>query len=141
MAAEVIEQFCRIYKELGKDNLSQLALIYSDDINFIDGLHNLQGLEQLSDYFVHLYENLLFCHFSIEEVIESEGQASIVWVMHYAHPKINKGKSIFVNGSSHLKFNDKIYYHRDFLDMGQMLYEHLPLLGAVIRTIKKQVAS
>ena len=141
MTAEVIDKFCRIYKTLGKGNLNQLGLIYSDDINFIDGLHNLQGLNQLSDYFVHLYENLLFCHFSIEDVIPGEGQASIVWVMHYAHPKINKGKPIFVNGCSHLKFNEKIYYHRDFLDMGQMLYEHLPLLGGVIRTIKKRVAS
>ena len=141
MGTQLIDKFCRIYESLDKHNLNQLGLIYSDDINFIDALHNLQGLDQLSDYFVHLYANVLFCHFSIEEVIQGEEQACIVWTMAYAHPKINKANSVVVNGCSHLKFNEKIYYHRDFLDMGQMLYEHLPLLGGVIRTVKKRVAS
>ncbi|HEY5715253.1 MAG TPA: nuclear transport factor 2 family protein [Psychromonas sp.] len=141
MAAALIDQFCRIYKGLGKDNLSLLELIYSDDINFIDALHNLQGLEQLSDYFSHLYANLLLCDFTIEEVIQEEGKACILWTMEYAHPQINKAKPILVNGCSHLKFEEKIYYHRDFVDMGQMLYEHLPLLGGVIRTVKKRIAS
>jgi hypothetical protein len=141
MTTALIDDFCRVYQGLDKNNLSQLGLVYSDNINFIDALHNLKGLDQLSDYFSHLYGHLLYCNFNIEEVIQEEGKASIIWTMQYAHPKINKGKAIFVNGSSHLKFNEKIYYHRDFLDMGQMLYEHLPLLGGVIRTLKKRVAS
>jgi len=141
MAAELIDEFCRVYKELGKDNLGQLGLIYSEDINFIDALHNLQGLNQLGDYFSHLYANLLFCNFTIEEVIQEKGKACIVWKMEYAHPQVNKAKPILVNGCSHLKFAEKIYYHRDFLDMGQMLYEHLPLLGGVIRTVKRRIAS
>lgn len=141
MTTALINDFCRIYQGLDKNNLSQLGLVYSDDINFIDALHNLKGLDQLTEYFSHLYGHLLYCNFNIEEVIQEEGKASIVWTMEYAHPKINKGKTISVNGCSQLKFNEKIYYHRDFLDMGQMLYEHLPLLGGVIRMVKNRVAS
>jgi len=141
MTTALIDDFCRIYQGLDKNNLGQLGLVYSDHINFIDALHNLKGLDQLSAYFSHLYSHLLYCNFSIEEVIKEEGKASIVWTMQYAHPKINKGKPILVNGCSHLKFNEKIYYHRDFLDMGQMLYEQLPLLGGLIRVVKKRVAS
>ncbi|WP_372881265.1 nuclear transport factor 2 family protein [Psychromonas sp.] len=141
MATELIDKFCRLYESLDKHNLDQLGLLYSDDINFIDALHNLNGLDQLSHYFANLYANLLYCHFSIEQVIEDQGQASVIWIMEYAHPKINKANAIVVNGCSHLKYDEKIYYHRDFLDMGQMLYEHLPLLGGVIRTVKKRVVS
>ncbi|MFT6926117.1 MAG: hypothetical protein ACJAZP_001718 [Psychromonas sp.] len=141
MTTAVVDDFCRIYQGLDKNNLSRLGLVYSDDINFIDALHNLKGLEQLTAYFSHLYENVVYCNFHIEEVIKEKGKASIIWTMKYAHPKINKGAPILVNGCSHLKFNDKIYYHRDFLDMGQMLYEQLPLLGGVIRAVKKRVAS
>ena len=137
MASEVIDKFCRLYESLDKHNLDQLGLVYSDDINFVDALHNLHGLDQLNDY----YANLLYCRFSIEQVIEDQGQASVIWTMEYAHPKINKANAIVVNGCSYLKYDEKIYYHRDFLDMGQMLYEHLPLLGAVIRTVKKRVVS
>ncbi len=141
MASEVIDKFCRLYESLDKHNLEQLGVVYSNDINFVDALHNLHGLKQLNDYFAHLYANLLYCRFSIEQVIKEHGQASVIWTMEYAHPKINKAKAIVVNGCSYLKYDEKIYYHRDFLDMGQMLYEHLPLLGGVIRTVKKRVVS
>ncbi|MFT7052616.1 MAG: hypothetical protein ACJAU1_000163 [Psychromonas sp.] len=141
MTTAVVDDFCRIYQGLDKNNLTQLGLVYSENINFIDALHNLKGLDQLTAYFSHLYANLLYCNFTIEEVIQEEGKASIIWTMQYAHPKINKGKPIWVNGCSLLKFNQKIYYHRDFLDMGQMLYEQLPLLGGLIRVVKKRVAS
>ncbi|HEY7866350.1 MAG TPA: nuclear transport factor 2 family protein [Psychromonas sp.] len=141
MTTAVIDDFCRIYQGLDKNNLTRLGLVYSENINFIDALHNLKGLDQLTAYFSHLYGNLLYCNFNIEEVIQEEGQASIIWTMKYAHPKINKGDPILVNGCSHLKFNEKIYYHRDFLDMRQMLYEQLPLLGSVIRAVKNKVAS
>jgi hypothetical protein len=141
MTTTLIDDFCRIYQGLDKNNLSQLGLVYSDNINFIDALHNLKGLDQLAKYFSHLYRHLLYCNFSIEEVIKEEGKACIVWTMQYAHPKINKGAPILVNGCSHLKFAEKIYYHRDFCDMGQMLYEHIPLLGGVIRVVKNRVVS
>jgi len=141
MTTELIGEFCRVYKGLGKNNLNQLGLIYSDNVHFIDALHSLQGLARLSDYFAHLYGNIIFCEFTIEDVIEGQGQACVIWTMKYAHPKINNAKPISVNGTSHLKFDSKIYYHRDFADMGQMLYEHLPLLGGVIRTVKKRAVS
>jgi hypothetical protein len=35
--------------------------------------------------------------------------------------------------------NGKIYYHRDYFDMGAMLYEHLPLLGRIIQRLKHRL--
>jgi hypothetical protein len=47
-----------------------------------------------------------------------------------------------VQGSSHLKgVGDKVVYHRDYLDLGAMLYEQLPLLGRVIRSLKNRAAN
>ena len=34
--------------------------------------------------------------------------------------------------------NGKIYYHRDYFDMGSLLYEHLPLLGKIIQKLNKE---
>ena len=82
-----------------------------------------------------------YCRFIIDNVIEQDGEACLVWRMEYAHHKINAGKMIHVDGSSFLKFSDKIDFHRDYLDMGQMLYEHLPVVGRVIKGIKKRVKS
>ena len=61
--------------------------------------------------------------------------------MNYAHPKLAGGKDIVVDGATDLMFEEKIIYHRDYIDMGQMLYEQIPVLGSIIRYIKKKAIS
>lgn len=140
MSKEIIDSFCELYRKLNKNNLSELENIYSEDILFIDAVHQLRGIEKLQHYFSNLYKNIRYCRFHIEEVISGKGQASIIWTMTFAHSRLNSGEPIRVNGSSHLKFAEKIYYHRDYLDMGQMLYAHLPLLGGMVKFINKRVS-
>ena len=140
MSEAIIDKFCDIYQKLNKDNLNELTNIYDKDVIFIDAVHQLQGIDELQIYFNKLYKNISFCQFHIEQVISQQGQASIIWTMTFAHKKLNSGAEIKVNGCSHLKFDKKIYYHRDYLDMGQMLYEHLPVLGKTVKFIKKRVS-
>ncbi|WP_430642648.1 nuclear transport factor 2 family protein [Aliivibrio fischeri] len=138
-----IQKFIALYGGLNKHTLHHLSEIYSSDVQFIDAVHEINGIDELTDYFTHLYTNLIECKFTIHHVIEdinlSQGEAMLFWTMNYKHPKIGKGKSISVEGVSHIKFNDKVFYHRDFLDMGQMVYEHLPLIGPMVKFIKKRV--
>ncbi|WP_244325806.1 nuclear transport factor 2 family protein [Shewanella aestuarii] len=137
----IIEQFIALYQKLNKDNLHLLSDIYAVNITFRDPLHQVQGLEALTDYFANLYSNISFIEFDITEVFHSpsQQQVSLFWTMRYAHPKLNKGQAIHVDGMSKLQYNDKIFYHRDYFDVGQMLYEKIPFLGGLISMIKKRI--
>jgi hypothetical protein len=44
---------------------------------------------------------------------------------------------------SYLQFDKagKVRYHRDYFDLGAMLYEHLPLLGSLVKTIKRRLGT
>lgn len=140
MKSLLLEKFCSIYQDLNKDNLLQLKEVYDQNVVFIDALHEVNGVDALIGYFEHLYQNMDYCHFHIKQIIEQKGQACIVWEMQYAHHKIKKGQRIVVDGVSHLQFSEKIDRHRDYLDLGQMLYEHLPLIGPIIKTIKRRAS-
>jgi hypothetical protein len=62
--------------------------------------------------------------------------------MTYCHSKLNGGKAVQVDGHSHLRGDgDKVIYHRDYIDLGAMFYEHIPLFGAVVRWFKVRVKS
>jgi len=139
MNSPVLTNFCRVYQSLSVGNLNQLYDVYSKDVEFVDAVDAIYGIDAVTEYFSHLYQNMKYCHFIIDNIIEQEGQACLTWRMEYAHSKINSGKKIIVEGSSFLKFSDKIDYHRDYVDMGQMLYEHLPVIGRVIKGIKNRV--
>jgi hypothetical protein len=63
------------------------------------------------------------------------------WTMEYKTPKINKGEAIRVDGVSLLTLHgDMIVFHRDYYDLGQMVYENVPLLGRIIKRIKRGMA-
>ncbi|WP_420833112.1 nuclear transport factor 2 family protein [Shewanella gaetbuli] len=138
---EIIDKFISVYQMLNKDNLHLLEDIYRPNIQFQDPLHLVNGLHALTGYFADLYQNVTHIDFDIHAVnLSQDGQqASLFWVMSYCHPKLNKGKIIKVDGTSLLKFDEKIFYHRDYFDAGQMLYQHVPLLGSLINLLKKRL--
>ncbi|HEA17943.1 hypothetical protein LCGC14_2560880 [marine sediment metagenome] len=133
------EKFIEVYQSLNKDNLFLLDDIYHQDIVFQDPLHQISGLTELTDYFSGLYSNLSYCKFIISDAISTDDKAFVYWTMQYAHPKLNGAQQISVAGHSYLRFaGEKIINHRDYFDVGALLYRHIPLLGSVIKYIDKR---
>ncbi|MBK8455381.1 MAG: nuclear transport factor 2 family protein [Thiofilum sp.] len=141
MLPPVLQQFIHVYETLQKGQWERLADIYAPDIHFQDPLHQIQGLEALQNYFAQLYTHLRSCHFVIKDVCHQEQQAFITWNMTFIHPRLQGGKEITVEGASHLRFEEKITFHRDYTDLGQMLYEHIPVLGSVIQLLKRRAVA
>jgi hypothetical protein len=137
-----LSNFVNIYQTLSTNNLDLLEKIYHHDITFIDPLHHVEGFDDLHQYFNGLYQNLLTCEFVINKVIFDGNEAAIYWTMSYQHNKLNKGEVVTVSGSSHIQGKeDKVVYHRDYLDLGAMLYEQIPLFGNVTKWIKAKAAN
>ncbi|UJF18368.1 nuclear transport factor 2 family protein [Vibrio sp. SS-MA-C1-2] len=134
--SKLIDDFCKYYQDLSKDKISSLSTLYQQDAVLEDPVHKLTGLNNIEEYFSRLLENISYCQFDIETIVIQDQTAFITWVMRFAHPKINQGNEIAVPGVSHLLFIDKINYHRDYYDLGGMLYEHIPLLNMIIKKIK-----
>ena len=133
--------FTENYSQLSTDNLELLENIYHKNVVFIDPLHELHGFENLQHYFYGLYENITSCQFTIEHIFNKNNEAAIYWKMSYQHPKLNSGRLVFVQGHSYIKGEeDKVIYHRDYLDAGAMLYEQLPVIGKLIQWIKAKAA-
>lgn len=135
----VLKDFCQFYRELDARPLSELSSIYTDDIEFCDPVHCIKGMADFRRYFEDLMQKVTHCRFDIHEVNELEEQAFLSWTMHFQHPGLNRGEMISVDGLSHLRFGEKIYFHRDYFDLGAMLYEQIPLLGRLVRGVKSRL--
>lgn len=134
-----LEDFRALFNKLDKGNLDKLADLYSEDIRFQDPLGTVNGLDELTHYFAGAYANVVDCRFEFGEAVVQGESAALPWVMHLRHKRIRKGREVQVQGISHLRIRDgRVYYHRDYFDAGEMLYENLPVIGGVIRWIKGQ---
>lgn len=141
----LLQQVTTLYERFDPALISALDQIYDTNVVFEDPMHRVLGLDRLRDYFAGLVQGLDECRFEFSEVLEKPGydnepgQAVLLWQMHYRHRKLRGGKLLTVAGSSHLRYGDRVLYHRDYFDAGAMLYEHIPVLGCAIRTIKKRL--
>lgn len=131
-----------IYQQLSKANLHTLEDVYHPDVVFEDSAHRIEGWQALKHYFETLYTNVHTCQFDIKEYQQVDDTGFLTWLMTLEHPKLRNGTPVHVRGVSHLKMQEgKVIYHRDYFDLGEMLYEHLPVLGMVIKGIKRRLGS
>lgn len=135
-----LQKFIDIYSQLATDNLDTLEQVYHPDVTFIDPLHRVEGYQALLNSFSHSYSNIVQCDFVIDDYFQSDDkQAAIYWTMTFRHKTLNKTKPVIVTGHSHIKAKDnKVIYHRDYLDLGAMIYECVPILGMAIKAIKQR---
>jgi hypothetical protein len=136
-----LDRFKKLFNQLDKDHLDLLEQIYTPDVKFRDPVHTLNGLPALRDYYSRLYEGVISCQFTFEaEVIEGQ-QGMLVWIMRFQHRRFRAGEKLELSGVSHLQFLDdgRVHDHRDYFDMGEFIYERVPVLGSVIRAIKNRL--
>lgn len=140
--SEFLRDYARRFATLDKDRLHLLGDLYSDDISFADPLHEIHGLANLRSYFSELYANVREVQFEFHAFDQvRDGKGYLRWTMTFRHPRLKRGELIAVQGCSHLLWTQgKVFQHRDFFDAGAMIYEHLPVMGRVIRWLKRRLA-
>jgi len=151
-----IRKFESFYTDLASMKIEELANLYSEDVTFIDPIAAHSGITAVEKYFGKLLQNAKYCTFTIHSIEktssiqlinknEDESKNTIdgssylaTWKMTFTSARINRGQPIHVDGVSQLKIqDDKIMYHRDYYDLGQMVYENVPILGWLIKRIKR----
>ncbi len=140
---EPLSRFIALYQQLNLQQLHRLPEVYADEVIFIDPAHRIEGLAALGDYFAALYQRLAYCRFEIISQQHEGAQAWLSWVMTFSHPRLAAGQPIRVEGATRLEFDaeGKVRVHRDYFDLGALLYEQLPLLGPMVRVIKGRLGS
>ncbi len=141
-SSDILGRLADFYRHLDDGQLPQLSRIYHPDIVFIDPVGQHNGVDALEEYFRQLLKTVNYCRFDIPQILQNGNEATLLWRMNYAHPKLNKGQDLSLDGISHLRIDDDlIIYQHDYYDMGALLYEHVPLLGIAVRSLKARLKS
>lgn len=145
---DVIERFCKIYTDICQISPDDLESIYAKDVVFVDPITTHRGIDAVKNYFSNLLTQAESCKFDIADVFDCDGNNTartqvthiVNWTMHLTLKGNNK--HITLDGTTQLNVVDDIVaYHKDYYDLGEMVYEHVPILGFVIKKIKGKLAS
>jgi hypothetical protein len=136
----VTAQLAEFFETLTPESVAQLPNIYDAQARFKDPFNEVQGLAEIERIFRHMYVALDGPHFVITGQLVDGAQAFLTWEFRFRFKRFDTQTLQVVRGGSHLVFNDQglVTLHRDYWDAAEELYEKLPLLGGVMRWLKKQ---
>jgi len=137
-----LEKAKSFFDQLNAQNMHLVDQFYDEKVHFQDPVHSLKGAKAVKSYYERLYQNVQSIRFVYGKGIEAEDTVSLPWAMHLKTAALNSGKEMTVDGVSIIRFNaeGKVIEHRDYFDMGEFVYERLPILKSLIRYIKGRLA-
>ena len=138
----------RVIKFFNSANFSNMKSLcekfYHPNLIFKDPLGTINGREEMIKYYLNLYQNVVDIRFDFKESTSNDNTHMLSWIMYLKSKSLKSGKEIKLEGVSHLKFDPKtglVIFHRDYFDMGAFIYEHIPVIGSLVRYIKRKLSS
>lgn len=128
------------FENLDRAALARIGEVYAKDAWFKDPFNQVSGSVAITHIFDHMFEQVGEPRFAILEAVEQGDAAFLTWDFHFRMKRFDTAKVQTVRGASHLKFavDGRVNYHRDYWDAAEELYEKLPLIGALMRWLKRQ---
>jgi hypothetical protein len=137
-ATSLAAVFQEVFADLDPTRPFPVERLYDPDVRFEDPFHRIEGRDALGRYFDRLTRNVERCTFDFHTVLVGERDVMMTWTMHLT-PRGRFASPMDLSGASHLQLGVRCSAHRDYFDAGELVYERIPLLGTLIRGIKRQV--
>jgi len=133
-----VKQF---FEKLSPDDVARLGEIYAPQAYFKDPFNEVRGVPAIAHIFEHMFVQVDAPRFEIRGAVAQGDDAFLTWDFRFRLRRLRRDEQV-VRGASHLKFDTdgRVTYHRDYWDAAEELYEKLPLLGGLMRLLKRQAA-
>lgn len=137
---QATQHLASFFETLSPQSVSQLHTVYDAQATFKDPFNEVQGLPEIERIFQHMYVALDQPHFVITGQIVDGAQAFLTWEFRFRFKRFDTTTLQTVRGASHVVFNAQglVTLHRDYWDAAEELYEKLPVVGGVMRWLKKR---
>lgn len=137
-----VERIAQAFERLAPADLDRLDTLYTADARFKDPFNTVQGVPAIRAVFDHMFRTLQGPRFVIREAVADGDACFLTWDFLFVAPRMGAGEQC-IHGGSHLKLaaDGRIAWHRDYWDAAEELYEKIPLLGALMRWLKRRAAS
>ena len=134
-----VERIVQMFETLSPASVEQLAAIYTPHARFKDPFNDVVGIAAITGIFRHMFTTVEAPRFEVTTRLLTGREAMLGWDFHLRL----RGRPVVIHGVTHLSFDTDglVCLHRDYWDPAEELYERLPLIGALMRWLKKRLAS
>lgn len=143
MHATAVDHIVEVFQTLQPTRVGQLSALYAPNARFKDPFNDVCGTAAITTIFEHMFASLEQPRFVVTQRVLQGAQCFLVWEFHFGFKRFKPGQAQCILGSSHLVLDEAgcITLHRDYWDAAEELYEKLPLVGGLMRWLKRRANS
>ncbi len=134
-----LENLVAAFEALTPATVDAVAAHYAHDARFRDPFNDVRGRAAVACIFSHMFEQVEAPRFEVHSAMCQGDDVWLEWTMHFRM----RGRAQRIEGASRLRFDaaGRVAEHRDYWDAAQELYEKLPLIGALMRWLRRRLTA
>jgi steroid Delta-isomerase len=131
MTSPAAQRLIAYFEGITPERVAELRTLYTDNARFKDPFNEVRGIQAIEGIFAHMFVSLHEPRFVVTQAVE-QGE--------HRFKRFDTSTPQTVRGASHLIFNTegKVTLHRDYWDAAEELYEKLPVVGGLMRWLKRR---
>ncbi len=140
---EAVTRVIAFFENISPADVATIGQFYAPQARFKDPFNEVVGVPAIQGIFAHMFEALEQPRFVVTGRVVQGTQCFLTWDFLFAFKDFHKGVTQTVRGASHLVLDEQglVTLHRDYWDAAEELYEKLPVVGALMRWLKKRANS
>jgi len=140
--AEALARLVGFFETISLADVGRIGAFYTDDADFKDPFNQVRGIPAITAIFSHMFEQVDAPRFVVRETVLQADAALLVWDFEFAFRKPLPAGPQCIRGCSHVRFapDGRVAWHRDYWDAAEELYEKLPLIGSLMRWLRRRSA-
>ncbi len=137
--AQTCARYVTVFESLTPETIAQLEPLLSASVHFRDPFNDVRGLAGVRQVLEDMFRRASRPGFKVQHWTVDGDRGYILWTFSASLPGLGPWQ---VDGVSRLVFDEdgRIARHVDYWDAGS-LYEKLPLVGGLIRLIKRRMGA
>ncbi len=137
------QRLIALYEQFSPANLSALDAHYAPDAHFKDPFNDVRGVPAIRQIFAHMFATLDQPRFTVTQHIVQGDQAFLAWEFRFRMRRWRAGVEQCIHGATLVRFDaqGRVALHRDYWDAAQELYEKLPVLGGLMRWLRRAASA
>jgi steroid delta-isomerase len=133
-----LQQLIRFFEQIDPSTVSQLSEVYTPDAFFKDPFNEVHGIAAITHIFRHMFDQVDSPRFVVTDSVMQGEQAFLTWDFLFRMKRFSATEQC-IRGATHIRFaaDGRVNFHRDYWDAAEELYEKLPVLGGLMRVLKR----
>jgi len=138
-----IARMVQLFETITPQNISRLGEFYDPKARFKDPFNEVVGIPAIGHIFAHMFVQLQQPRFVVTQQVLQGQQCFLTWEFKFAFKGFKTSQTQTILGATHLVLNEAglITLHRDYWDAAEELYEKIPMLGGLMRWLKRRANS